>query len=395
MNSTSYKRKDYLFNIGDKFVNDNRNLEIVDRYEKIRIKNETSKEYHKMYVCKCNICGANDTVIEQNHLKSGRGCPVCHGKQISIGINDIPTTAPWMIPYFQGGYDEAKQYTCQSSKKIYFKCPDCNRISKNQITINHLYNRRSIGCICQDGISYPEKFMYNLLQQLNINFIFQFSEKWCKQYRYDFYLPEYQCIIETHGLQHYEVCSYNKNSVEKLKKQKNTDSTKKILALQNGIKKYFEVDCKFSDKNHIKNSIIECGLLDLFSNNNINWNDCAIFATSNILKSVCFSYRDNLNETTTDIAIKFKIDPCTVSRYLHKGTSLGFCYYNPKNMRRTHCKQIKIFNKDGKYDVYNSAQELQDQSLEKYGVKLLKDNIWRVCNKNKSSYKGFYFEYVS
>lgn len=66
MNSTSYKKKDYLFNIGDKFVNYNRNLEIVDRYEKIRIKNKTSKEYHKMYVCRCNICGANNVVIEQN-----------------------------------------------------------------------------------------------------------------------------------------------------------------------------------------------------------------------------------------------------------------------------------------------------------------------------------------
>ena len=66
-----------------------------------------------------------ETDILQNH-----GCPVCcRNPQIVVkGINDIPTTAPWMIPYFQGGYEEAKLYTFSSSYKINPICPDCGNI---------------------------------------------------------------------------------------------------------------------------------------------------------------------------------------------------------------------------------------------------------------------------
>lgn len=394
MSDTKFKRKDYMYSIGEKFVDNNRNIEIIGRYEKIRVRSDTSKHYQKIYVCKCYKCGANDAVIEQSHLKSGRGCPVCHGKQISVGVNDIPTTATWMIPYFLDGEEEARQYTCQSGKKLYFKCPDCNRISKNQITINHLYNRKSIGCICQDGISYPEKFMYNLLQQLDINFVFQFSEKWCKQYRYDFYLPDYKCIIETHGLQHYELCSFNKNDIKRLNNQRDIDQNKRGLAMQNGIHNYFEIDCRFSNKNHIINSIIKCDVLNIFPSKNINWEACALFATSNLLKSVCIYYENHKNESTADIARRFNINSCTVSRYLNKGTDMGFCVYDTKNKKRRKLKKIKIVKEDGKYEIYDSAQKLQDESLEKYGVKLLRDNVWRVCNKKKLSYKGFYFEFV-
>ena len=178
MNITSFTKKDYLFNISDKFVDDNRDLEIVDRYEKVRIRSKSSKEYQKIYVCKCNICGANDAVIEQNHLKSGRGCPVCHGKQVSIGINDIPTTAPWMVGYFQGGYDEAKKYTKCSGKRIIPICPDCKTVHNKQIPINSIYYNKGFSCIvCKDGYSYPENFFYSFLKQLNCKFVCNFLVK--------------------------------------------------------------------------------------------------------------------------------------------------------------------------------------------------------------------------
>ena len=57
-------------------------------------------------------------------------------------------------------------------------------------------------------------------------------------------------------------------------------------------------------------------------------------------------------------------------------------------------RTVKIFNDDGTFDVYNSAKELQDISLDKYGVKLLKNDIQKVCRKQKETYKGFYFEYA-
>lgn len=40
-----------------------------------------------------------------------------------VRVNDIPTTSPWMIPYFQGGEEEAKKYKNQSHQKITPICP--------------------------------------------------------------------------------------------------------------------------------------------------------------------------------------------------------------------------------------------------------------------------------
>lgn len=396
MNSTSFKKKPFRYSVGDRFIDKNRNLEIIDKYEKIRIRSKSSKEYQKIYVCKCHICGTNEAVIEQNHLSSGRGCPVCHGKQVSVGINDIPTTAPWMIPYFQGGYDEAKKYTNQSNAKLYFKCPCCGEIKHNLSSINHLYNRRNISCVCQDGISYSEKYMYCLLTQLHVNFIMQFADDWCKPYRYDFYLPDYSLIIEMHGYQHYNLCKYNENDYNKLTIQKNTDKYKKELAFKNNILAYFEIDSRYSEKYYMEESIKNSGILDIFLKLNIeiNFNKCHEFATSNLLKEVCQCYEKNKKRHIVDIAKDFKIDPCTVTRYLKTGTNLGFCSYNPKYVNILKSKSVKIYKKDGSFDIYNSAQELQDISQSKYGTMFLKDGIRNVCSKKKKSYKGFYFEYV-
>ena len=182
----------------------------------------------------------------------------------------------------------------------------------------------------------------------------------------------------------------------KLILQQNIDINKRNIANKNGIKNYFEVDCRFSNKEYISNSIIHSGLFDLLNvkNQNINWNECNEFATSNLVKSVCSYYNTNNKESLTNIAKRFGINPCTVTRYLKRGTELGFCIYNPEDANTMKSRTVKIFNDDGTFDVYNSAKELQDISLDKYGVKLLKDDIQKVCRKQKETYKGFYFEYA-
>ena len=123
------------------------------------------------------------------------------------GINDIPTTTPWMIPYFQGGYEEAKKYTSNSHQKIRPICPDCGRVKDKEMTLNTIYRNESIGCICSDNISYCEKFIFNVLSQLNLDFKTQLTKttfKWIGHKRYDFYfkVDNEEIIIETHGKQH-------------------------------------------------------------------------------------------------------------------------------------------------------------------------------------------------
>jgi hypothetical protein len=111
------------------------------------------------------------------------------------GYNDIVTVAPWMIDYFQNGEEEAKLYVPGSSKRAYFKCPDCGKIKSKPLAISDLNRKHSIGCKCKDNKSYPEKFMSEVLEQLNFNYIWGYSPNWLRGYRgskqpaqFDFFL---------------------------------------------------------------------------------------------------------------------------------------------------------------------------------------------------------------
>jgi hypothetical protein len=75
------------------------------------------------------------------------------------GINDIKTTAPWMVKYFYNE-KEAEAYTKSSRNKIKIKCPDCGRTKDNKVSISSIYYKKSISCICSDKTSYPEKFIF-------------------------------------------------------------------------------------------------------------------------------------------------------------------------------------------------------------------------------------------
>ncbi|MEM5599205.1 hypothetical protein AAHB53_28045 [Niallia circulans] len=70
---------------------------------------------------------------------------------------------------------------------------------------------------CSDGFSIPEKFMFNLLDYLQVDFDYQKVFDWSLGKRYDFYIPMLNCIIETHGAQHYQYSGFM-NSLEQEQK---------------------------------------------------------------------------------------------------------------------------------------------------------------------------------
>ncbi len=88
---------------------------------------------------------------------------------------------------------------------------------------------------CGDGISYGEKFVYSMLCELNIDFITQLSHitfSWCEKYKYDFYIPSINTIVEVHGRQHY----FDEESAKPL--EKNTKFEFSIVT-KNDIKESF------------------------------------------------------------------------------------------------------------------------------------------------------------
>lgn len=303
------------------FVNEmkivNSNIEIIGIYT-------DSKTTIK---CRCKIDGYEWDGFPTNLLR-GNGCAVCANKAIMEGVNDIPTTAPWMIPYFQGGYEEAKKYSCQSHQKIYPICPECGKLKNKPVIIKNIYRTHSIGCICSDGVSYPNKFAYAFLSQLPISSLeLEFSPDWIKPKKFDCYF-EYEnkkYILEMDGGVGHGNRKFKSNDKDVAGLM--VDMEKDILAKENNIE-VIRIDCLQSEKDYIKNNILNNKtLFNVIGDNVIDWDYCDLYAHKNILKEVC-EYWNNAEYTTQELAKIFKKDRHTISQYLKKGSKFGFCKYD-------------------------------------------------------------------
>lgn len=247
--------------------------------------------------------------------------PNCSSKKFHIS-DSVNKARPDLVKYFADKKDSL-EYTPHSNKKIKLKCPDCGY--KKNIVLNNLSNRGFICPICGDGISIPEKFMANLLKELNISFEIQYMPKWSQNKRYDFYLPDYNIIIETHGGQHYK----NTGRGRSLEKEQKNDRFKKKIALDNKINKYIIVDCRCTTIEWLKGNCIK-ELSPYLGLNEIDWEHIWIESQKSLVKKVC-SLWDNKkqNEGTLDMANIFGLSRSTIIKYLKIGNKIGWCSYIP------------------------------------------------------------------
>jgi len=276
-----------------------------------------------------------------SELKSIRDF-VNHGHKGSIDCkqcNSISIVYPHLVKYFINKEDTVK-YSAGSGEKLPMRCPDCG--FEKEMIVNDL-NYHGFYCNrCSDGVTYPEKFMLNILEQLlDKNFQVQLSKKtfkWCENYKYDNYIDKINCIIETHGLQHYRKENGKWGSLEKIQKN---DKNKEELAKSNNIYNYIVIDCRKSEMEWIKNSIMNSKLPRLlnFKEEDINWLKAQEFACSSLVKIVCQNFSDG-NKNTLMIADKFKLNRGTVTRYLKQGVELGWCDYDPKEARVRRMKAV-------------------------------------------------------
>lgn len=310
------KRKtnnNYSFNIGDR-VN---GLIVLQRTVKTFGKNNQKV---KSYLMKCD----NDEyefISTEYQLKNGLKCPLCQNQIIIKGINDIASKRPDMINYFVYKEDVYK-YSPYSNKKTKIRCCSCG--CEKEMVISNLFIQGFSCPKCGDGISFPEKFLYCVLNRLNCDVIYQLSKTnftWCENYKYDFYIPKFSLIIETHGIQHYK----ESNRGRSLIKEQENDSIKELLAKENGIEHYIVLDCRKSELEWIKKSIEDSELSKIFSLSKIDWNECIKESSSSLVKRVSDLY--NINMPIKDISEKLGICRETTRKYLKRGSSCGFCDY--------------------------------------------------------------------
>ncbi|MGN1156750.1 MAG: hypothetical protein ACI4TK_11270, partial [Agathobacter sp.] len=272
----------------DKYIEDvskiNLNIEVVGRYI-----NAKTDILHR-----CKIDGY-EWMSKPNNILNGFGCPVCANR--AIGQAPDYKNSIWSSKYkdYFSKYmteEQMKVHMPYSNKKVDVICPDCKRhklIEPSQLL------RRGLGCQCGDGISYPNKFVYSVLNQLGIEFISEYAPEWSDKKQYDVFIPSINCIIENHGAQHYtDVLCWNNRTLEE---EKRNDEYKKMLAIENGIRHYIVINCSCSTESFIKQSILnsELPVILNFTEQDINWIMCDKYASSNVVKIVAELWNNGLS----------------------------------------------------------------------------------------------------
>lgn len=327
---------EYKYNIGN-----------IINQGKIKILKQTSIDSKRAYEYKCLICGNIDIILEYRLLNSKHGCNVCTNQKVLIGYNDMWTTNRQLAKLLANSEDGYK-YTQNSHKKVEWKCPNCGNIIKDK-KISDINNKGLPCSRCGDGFSYPEKFMFNVLEQLRLNFKYHKKFKWSQNKEYDFYfkINNKEYIIETHGLQHYEETGFELMGGRTLKEEQENDKLKEQLALKYGRieeDNYIVIDCSKSELEWIKNNILHSILNNKFNLSDIDWKSIDKKSLQSILIEVCNLWKNNTSDINM-ISKKLRIHNSTIRKYLEKGEKQGMCSYNPIVEKRKSSKiNIKYAN---------------------------------------------------
>lgn len=284
----------------------------------------------------------------------------------------------------------------QSNKKYWIKCLDCGE--DNFIKMSD-YIRQGIACACKGGISYPEMFIRSVLNQLKANYTHQLTKKnmkWINERKYDFYLNDYDMIIETHGKQHYEESSRGRS----LEEEQENDRLKEELARQY-VSSYIVIDCRYSTLEWCKENTVKM-LSEYLDLSKVDWIQVGKDAEKSIVKEVCDYWNNKMeHETTRDLSEVFKLHRDTIRKYLKRGSELDWCNYdsNTELIKRSvrvgknNGMKVEVLKDDVSLGCFYSST-LSKISMDIFGVKFIQSSISLVCNGKQTHHKGFVFRYV-
>ena len=228
------------------------------------------------------------------------------------------------------------EYDNTTIKGYKIECMDCHYIYKTR------EDKMSTCPICGKKSSYSERFVYSILKQANINFEPQKEFDWLPVRYYDTYLPDYNAIIEIHGLQHYEPTGLKnrqcKTTEEMHKQTIKADKLKYDTAISNGLNYYIvnasNTDDLFEEAKRI---------LTFIDFTNISEIECLRFANYKNIKQECELWNQGFN--THDIANKLSEPLSTVQTRLRIGNESGMCIYD-KHINMSNSTKIQNRKRD-------------------------------------------------
>ena len=297
--------------------------------------NEYLGHNEKMYFTHHLPDGSSHIVYSKPDRIYNHKCPVCSGLQVCVGFNDIWTTNP-DLGNLLANPDDGFKYMQNSNKHTDFKCPVCGYICKDK-SINQVNRDMDVRCpICKDGISYPNKFIFNSLLQIKDKLDFldrEYRPKWCKfelkeKIRtgvYDIYLginnKEY--IIEMDGGFHEKL--HSKEKYYTLEDIKYIDSMKDKLAIEHNIE-MIRIDCSYDYHDRYKyilRNILNSKLSEILPLELIDFEEANIKSQKSLLVEACNLW--NNGYAAHEIMLELNIGKWLVSSYLKQGQKYNLC----------------------------------------------------------------------
>ena len=215
-NASQYKSIQQIKEL-KKFFEESDEFEVV---EWTKINDKKQKPAVKIYHKPCGHIFTRRTTVFYNN----RFCPYCDG-------NAMPDTITIAKRCKEKGYTLLTEYK-GVQEKVLIRHDKCGFIWG--IKPYRFYRELDGDCPnCNKTISKGERRIMEYLEDHNIDFNKEAQFVWQshKAYRYDYYIPKYNLIIEYHGIQHYEETNFLHAS---LIQNKEHDTIKLNEAINNG-----------------------------------------------------------------------------------------------------------------------------------------------------------------
>lgn len=286
----------------------------------------------------------HDFVMTPNSMISSKyNCPCCSGYQVYRGYNDFNTKRPELAQYLVN-YQDGYKYTEWSSEELEWKCPSCGNIMKKKISYISKYG---VTCPrCDDGYSYPNKFIYNSLLQIENQLDFldrEYRPDWCKyKYKdkncygiYDIYFEKNnkKFVIEMDGGLGHGNRSYT-NSKTNRDELIFRDKEKDRLASEHDIK-VIRIDCNYETNDRyqfILNNILKSELSNILDLSKVDFNQSNTQSQQSLFIKAVELW--NLGENISQIKSELHIHESTVTSYLKSALKYNMCDYSVKESRR-------------------------------------------------------------
>ena len=313
-------------------------------------------------------CGYKFNILPQSVSRNKSCvCPKCNPsaiKHVIKGINDIATTNPELVHLFKNKED-AYKYKKWSTQYTWYICPCCG--NEYYLQIQNVTKAGKVPCdICNDGFSYPNKFMANLLSQLNIAYEKEYSPDWISPKKYDFYfqINNKNYIVEMDGgLGHGN--SFGKPFQKHLDDGITIDKYKDKMAKNHGIS-VIRIDCNYTSKRfeYITNSILNSYLAELFDLNAIDFKKCDLASNDNIFRAVLIDLQNGLYDTKV-LSRKHKLGESTIRNYINTANQYRF-ESRKKKISDSKNQKVLCIETNEIFDSYKDANKKYRAALSQY-----------------------------